>query len=185
MMPTTDTTEKITINGQLVIEALARIEAFPERWNQGNWASLADLGDEEYMKIVSAPEPPPVCKTAFCVAGWIVNIADPKGHPQFAQSDMGKWMTTSIWVDSEGNKRDYETFATELLGIPAEQVGRYPASDEVLMIGNLFGGSNSRDDIFDYAAELLGMDVDGLRATVAERATVVEAEWAKRKEAKK
>lgn len=178
------TATEVKINVDLLVDALAHIQVFPERYHQGSWASEAKVDDAE--EAWNQPEPPPICKTAFCVAGWVCNIGDPKGKPDVRQSSsmlLHDWYPTGMWIDGEGNGRDYENFAMELLGIPEDLIYKFDDDSHrvVVLTASMFGGDNDLDQVYDYASDLTGLSLGELHNRVDARATEVRTAYMARK----
>ena len=105
------------------------IEADPARWNQANWrtATMKQQADSVKTGMIEVD-----CKTAFCVAGWAV---------QLGSEDKPVWVDTS---NIKANEHDDPAFvspvnkvisaedrATRLLGLDYDVASR------------LFNGSNT------------------------------------------
>lgn len=127
-----------TINVPLMRKVLEYLETNPEKHEQGCWAwsDAATVAEATYD-----------CGTVACMAGWTVLLAD-----------VGRWLhmtccdecaaTLELQAVIDGDTYDVAEGAERLLGLTSRQ------GDQ------MFSGSNSRDDLWDYADEFTFGDID-------------------------
>lgn len=109
-------------NTALLHQTLTHIETHPDQWHQLDWATRTE------------------CGTAYCFAGWAVQLARPDAEPDF---DGGR--STSV-VIVDGVPRSIEVLASDLLGLDIDQ------SED------LFACENTLDDLRRIVRELTGQE---------------------------
>jgi hypothetical protein len=120
-------------------QVASTIEAHPDRWYQGDWATIyyGEIMEEddsrEYVKLsdiraslddVTGQVDPYACATTGCVAGWACFLGLPKTSKLALYKD--------VVVDRSGREFDISRKAEELLGLNAEQADWLFAGDRSL-----------------------------------------------------
>ncbi|HZE33430.1 MAG TPA: hypothetical protein VE198_18555 [Actinoallomurus sp.] len=117
-----------TPNAELAYRVLDAIDADPDSWDQGTWASRVG------------------CRTSACFAGWACLLSG--DNPQFhiGEADTEHFM--------RGEERHYAPVrAAQLLGVPTEMVfDRTGSTDGPL----LFNACNTREDLGRLVGEIFG-----------------------------
>lgn len=111
-------------NLPLLRAVLAQIDATPERWNQGYWATKTD------------------CGTAYCIAGWAVHISNPQAQPYWGGTELDNADEACVVLDEEDGERFIDQSARKLLGLTGTESW------------SLFGGKNTRADVQRIAEQI-------------------------------
>lgn len=145
---------ELTVNIPMLRKAVEWAEAedkkpFYEReWDQGGWArnpeqrrlaaDLDGLSGSEREQLAD-------CGTAYCIAGYICDMAGDK----FVVDPRNDYMMSSI-ITEDGRTMNVSRRAIELLGIDQDD------SDTVGRAFQLFDGGNNIEDVRRIAEELAG-----------------------------
>lgn len=131
------------VNVALLDKVMEHIKNDLEHWNQRQWRTgpdndpFGERQDRAQLVTVDGKDVLPVtCDTAFCFAGWAVQLsATPERPALWANVD-------DLWADDE----DDQYFNYESL-IPAEERARQLLGLDVTQAGWLFDGDNDLDDL--------------------------------------
>lgn len=113
-------------NAELAYRVLDHIDAHPEQWDQGIYIGKAE------------------CGTVACFAGWTALLSG--GKPGFfAYSDETSWLEDGLGFVAVADR------AERLL-----HASRYIERGDDEPYDDLFGGSNTREDLGRLVAEIFG-----------------------------